>query len=270
MSLNVDPVAIAEIIRDVAETVILPRYQTLSADEISEKVGGELVTIADEESELLLSQYLTAYLPGSVVLGEEGYAKDPNVIAALTGDAPVWILDPVDGTHNFAAGKRPFVVIVALCLKGETVMGWIYDPIDQRLGFAEKNAITEFNGITTQIASSKPNSELIGFCARGLIAHPFQASLDSLEKTGATLTHPFCFGHEYLQHLQGAADFSIIGRFFPWDHAAGVLMFEEAGGVAKLITGEEYRPTIEPNTNGSLMILAPDQDRWQDLKSYFN
>ena len=60
-------------------------------------------------------------LPGSLVVGEEGVAADPGVLEALSGDAPVWIIDPIDGTANFADGKPIFAVMVALVRRGETV-----------------------------------------------------------------------------------------------------------------------------------------------------
>ena len=156
MILSVDPEAISGIVREVADSEILPRYQSLTADEISEKNGGELVTIADEESERVLAERLTTYLPGSVVLGEESYAKNPAIMASLEGDAPVWIIDPIDGTKNIAHGRQPFTVILALCLAGETVMGWIYEPVERWMGVAEKGAGAKFNGSSAKVAA--PNS----------------------------------------------------------------------------------------------------------------
>ena len=265
MQISVDPAAIAEIIQEVAEAEILPRYQSLTDDEIMQKKGGEVVTIADEESERALAKKLTALLPGSIVLGEEGFAKDPTLMAALNGDAPVWIIDPIDGTKNFAAGKWPFVVIVALSLKGETVMGWIYDPVEKRLGMAEQGSGAAFNGAPAKIAAPKEFEDMSGLCAQTLISGELQPLLFDIRNACRTMSHPHCFGHEYLELIQGHADFSVIGRLFPWDHAAGVLMFSEAGGIADMITGEGYRPEILKG----LMILATNHESWQQLKRFF-
>ncbi len=265
MNLRVDPTEIAAIIREVAETEILPRYQTLTDDEIMQKKGGEVVTIADEESERVLAKKLTAYLPGSVVLGEEGYAKDPSIMAALEGDVPAWIIDPIDGTKNFAAGRSPFTVILALCMNGETIMGWIYEPVERWMGVAEKGAGAEFNGIAAHVAAPKSLDQSDGHCAQTLISGDLQPRLFDIRDACASLSHPHCFGYEYLKLIEGSADFSVIGRLFPWDHAAGVLMFTEAGGIADMITGEGYRPA----TLNGLMILATNRDAWQELKGFF-
>jgi fructose-1,6-bisphosphatase/inositol monophosphatase family enzyme len=265
MSLSVDSIAIAEIIREVAEAEILPRYQSLTEDEISEKQGGEVVTIADEKAEQALSKRLKAALPGSVILGEEGYAADPSVMLRLDGDQPVWIIDPIDGTKNFAAGRAPFTVLIALVQNGETIMGWNYDPVANRLGMAEKGSGAVYNDAAGKIAAPKTFDQTEGFCASRLIAGDLQPQLFELRDACKSLSHPHCHGHEYLDLVEGLADFSVIGRLYPWDHAAGVLTFVEAGGISKMITGEDYRPGIL----AGLLILATNPETWQELKSFF-
>lgn len=103
--MTVDPEAVAAIIREVARDEVLPRYKTLEAHEVRSKSHpGDLVTAADEAAELALAARLRDLLPGSVVVGEEGTAANPGLLDRLTEDAPVWVLDPIDGTRNFAHG----------------------------------------------------------------------------------------------------------------------------------------------------------------------
>lgn len=264
MAPKVDLLEIAEIIKHVAEAEIMPRYQSLSAEDISEKQGGEVVTIADEAAERELSKRLTQALPGSVVLGEEGYAADPSVMKNLEGTAPVWIIDPIDGTKNFAAGRTPFTVLVALSQNGETIMGWNYDPVSRRLGMAEKGSGAIYNGQPAKVAAPKSFDQTDGFCAHRLISGALQPQLYKIRDACKSLRHPHCHGHEYLDLIEGIADFSVIGRLYPWDHAAGVLMFHEAGGIIDMIGGEKYRPgTLE-----GLLILATHPETWQKLKSF--
>ncbi len=116
---------VGELIRQVAHDVVLPRFQHLAAGEVHEKAPGELVTVADQESERLLTTGLMRLLPGSVVVGEEAVAADPQVLRHLDDAGPVWLVDPVDGTANFAAGRDPFAVMVALQRDGETAAGRI-------------------------------------------------------------------------------------------------------------------------------------------------
>ena len=99
-----EPVKVEAIIREVSEAAILPRFRRLERHDISEKSPGDLVTTADRESEQLLSAALSELLPGSKVVGEEAAAESAQVLEAFDGEAPVWVLDPVDGTQNFVDG----------------------------------------------------------------------------------------------------------------------------------------------------------------------
>src|SRR6185437_5920408 len=128
---------VAELIREVAATIVLPRFRHLAAGEIHQKSPGDVVTIADQEAEKALTRRLTALLPGSVVVGEEAVAADPRVLERVRDPGAVWIVDPVDGTNNFAAGKTPFAVMVALLRDAEPAAAWIYDVVDDRMTLAE-------------------------------------------------------------------------------------------------------------------------------------
>ena len=96
---------IADLLAEVARVEIVPRFRALAHGDWREKGPGDIVTIADERTEAALAPRLQALLPGSVVLGEEAAAKDPSLFDLLSGDHPVWIIDPIDGTANFAEGK---------------------------------------------------------------------------------------------------------------------------------------------------------------------
>ena len=101
--------------REVAAEAILPRFKKLAESDIRPKGGrGDFATTADLEAERLLVLQLTALWPGSLVVGEEASAAAPALVEAIAGSGPVWIVDPLDGTHNFAQGIPHFAVIVAL------------------------------------------------------------------------------------------------------------------------------------------------------------
>ena len=121
--------AVEEAVRTVAAAEVVPRWRKLAATDISTKTGPrDLVTVADREAEARLTEILTALLPGSVVVGEEATHADPGVLKRIGGEAPVWIVDPVDGTTNFVAGREEFATLVALARGGDVVASWTYVP----------------------------------------------------------------------------------------------------------------------------------------------
>lgn len=259
-----DAAAIADIVRDVAATEIVPRFRNLAAGDIREKRPGDLVTIADEAAEQALTRRLSALLPGSLVVGEEAVAADPAVLDLLKSDRPVWVIDPVDGTMNFAKGHEGFAVILALVQHGRTLGGWLHDPLTGRMAVAEQGSGTWLDGTRLQVrrVTHRPLGRLHGLAGanahrKKLEAHVGEGRL--LDRIGALR----CAGQEYLTLLTGEADFSVYRRIMPWDHAAGALMYQEAGGHAALLTnGEDYSPAA---LEGGL-LLASDFDVWNAVR----
>lgn len=127
------------LLRDAAERCIVPRFRQLQRHEVEEKSPGEMVTIADREVEALLTPALRALQPGSRVVGEEAASAEPSLLQDLD-DGDVWLLDPLDGTNNFIAGRPDFGILVALLRHGETAAAWLLDPIGGTLCMAERGA----------------------------------------------------------------------------------------------------------------------------------
>src|SRR5262249_46323974 len=142
---------------------IMPYFEKLEHGDISEKKPGDLVTVADIAAERALTAALTRLLPGSVAVGEETVAADPGAIGALGGEAPVWIIDPIDGTVNFASGNPVFGVMIALFMGGETVMSWIYDPVKHRMATAARGEGAWQDGRRLAVAqSASPGGARLG------------------------------------------------------------------------------------------------------------
>jgi fructose-1,6-bisphosphatase/inositol monophosphatase family enzyme len=231
---------VAALMRDAASRAILPRYQLLAASQISHKASDDLVTIADHESEALLSEGLARLLPEAAIVGEEAAHADPGVLSRL-GKGLCWIIDPLDGTNNFAAGKPPFGVLVALCDAGETIGGWLYDPLSGRLCHALAGRGGFIDG---ERVAAVPSPESPPIAAISLIF------MDP-DKRKAVKTHiaphyrlvdiPRCAAEQYPRLVLGENDVSIFERTLPWDHAAGVLFLNEAGGRAARLDGSTYR-----------------------------
>lgn len=255
--MTVDPDAVAAIIREVAQAEVLPRYKTLQKHEVRIKSHpGDLVTAADEAAEEALAIRLRALLPGSVVVGEEGTAADPDLLNKLDEDAPVWVLDPVDGTRNFAHGVPRFAVMVALVRGGDTVMGWILDPVADSLYVSEAGAGSWRDGVRLHVNAPRPLDRMVGATGYNH-AKLFKPHGVRTRQSGSA-------AHDYMEASDGRVDFAVFRRRLnPWDHAAGALIHHEAGGFGRTIAGTRYRPA---DREGDHLILAPDEDTWRAVR----
>ncbi|MGW7051551.1 inositol monophosphatase family protein [Streptomyces sp. NPDC054887] len=234
---------VEEAVRKAAAAEIVPRYRQLAAHEIVEKTGPhDLVTTADRQAEEHLTASLTRLLPGSVVVGEEAVHEDPSVYEALRGDAPVWIVDPVDGTRQFVRGEAGFCTLVALAHRGEVLASWTYAPVLDVMAVAVRGGGARLNGAalragvpgscaTLRIATSHPDfttedqkRALLGLNTPGVEARPCGSA-----------------GLEYLAVARGDLDAVAFSWELAWDHAAGLLLVEEAGGAHTTVAGERFR-----------------------------
>ena len=129
----IDTAELAEVValvRATARAEIMPRFRKLGVSDVSAKSGPlDLVTVADEAAERMLARGLQRLFPGCDVVGEEGASRDPALLATIATAGRCFVLDPIDGTANFAAGLPLFGVIVAVVERGETVAAVIHDPV---------------------------------------------------------------------------------------------------------------------------------------------
>lgn len=251
---------VADLLREVAHTVVLPRYQHLSSDEVLEKAPGEIVTIVDRESERLLTAALIGLLPGSRVVGEEATAADPALVNTLsTGD--LWLVDPLDGTRNFTQGNPDFAMMVALLHDGHTVAAWIFNPLANTLDTAQRGAGAFRNGSRLRIAQAPGASDgLRGILKTGFLPPALRASVVA-RSAALRMAQPGsnCAGVDYPDVVAGISDFALYWRTLPWDHAPGVLYLTEAGGHAARLDGSPYR-AADSQTG---LLVAVDAATWQ-------
>ena len=138
--------AVLELLQSVAAEVITPRFRSLSSAQIDEKKPGDLVTVADHESEELITRALLDAYPDAVVLGEEAYAGDKDLMPRFRAAEHGFTVDPVDGTKNFVNGSPDHAVMVAEVVRGETVRGWIWQPEHELAMVAERGGGVRRNG----------------------------------------------------------------------------------------------------------------------------
>ncbi len=256
-----DIARVSAMIEQAAAEFIVPRFNSLSHGEIEEKAPGDLVTIADLETERALTPQLLASIPGSLVIGEEAAARNPGILAEIMADAGVWVIDPVDGTANFAAGIPLFAVMVAFIRGGEILASWIYDPITQVMVAAEAGAGAFQGNRRLGVAAATTPDRMSGtisvrFGNRALVGEIAQRS----NKVGSVFSLR-CAGQEYVNLAAGRTHFGMYHRLMPWDHAPGHLIHREAGGYGRRLNGDPYRPNV---FDGGI-LLATCETAWHQL-----
>ncbi|HEX2113102.1 MAG TPA: inositol monophosphatase family protein [Alphaproteobacteria bacterium] len=249
------------LLREAAARAILPRFQRLQHHEIEEKSPGELVTAADREAEHIISAGLKALRPAALVVGEEAAALDPGVMTRLLGEDEVWLIDPLDGTAHFAAGREPFAVMVALVHRRETVLSWMLDPVADAMRLAERGAGAFADGMRVRAAAAcPPLGALRGAILKRFMTPEDRAKIAQRESMiGTVLSGFMCAGREYPAVVAGEQHFALFQRMLPWDHAPGVLFAEEAGAMARRLDGSPYVPGDQRRG----LLVAQNAEVWQ-------
>jgi fructose-1,6-bisphosphatase/inositol monophosphatase family enzyme len=262
MTVNIE--AVTAILREVAAEEVMPRFRTLAEHEIRTKDGGELVTVADVAAERQISRRLRDLLPGSQVVGEEAAAEDPGLLDRFAQENEwIWVIDPIDGTANFAAGRPVFALMVALVRGGETAAGWILDPNGPRCATAERGAGAWLGGARLALGPTPAPEELRGTLHASTFATADMARQVQARRSRVGAVKSLrCAGWEYLRLASGETQFSLFTRLMPWDHVPGTLIFREAGGLAWTLDGAPYgaRDYRAPG-----LLMAPDQASWDWL-----
>jgi fructose-1,6-bisphosphatase/inositol monophosphatase family enzyme len=259
----IDVAEVAAVIREIAAEEVLPRFCALADHEVHEKVAGELVTVVDVAVENRLSVRLKDLLPGSLVVGEEAVHADPALLGQVGADAPVWIIDPIDGTRNFAHGRPAFAIMVGLVRAGESLGAWILEPVSGRFAVAERGGGAWMDDKRLAVAAPERPERMTGSLHASSYA-PKEIARRVEQRRGrvAAVKSLRCAGAEYLRLAEGAMHFSLFTRLMPWDHVPGTLLHSEAGGVALCLDGTPY--TAERYRDRGL-LMAPDRKSWDAL-----
>ncbi|MDZ4306970.1 inositol monophosphatase [Allopontixanthobacter sp.] len=247
--------AVFSLLRDVSQNIILPHYQSLTSDQIDEKSPDDLVTVADCLAEERLAEGLARIIPGVPIVGEEAAHADPSVLDRLSGDC--WIVDPIDGTNNFAHGRPPFGILIALASGGAALSGWIYDPLTDRLCSAHFGNGAFINGKRIYTRISGADLPVAAISTQYMDPDKRQAVMDHIAPHYSLVDIPRCAAEQYPRLALGTNDVSIFERTLPWDHAAGVLWLNEAGGKAARLDGSPYR-VDEHGRTGLIGAATPE------------
>lgn len=258
--------AVEELLRNVAEQEVMSRFGRMSEGDVRHKgKHGDLVTAADLEAENRIREGLLRLMPDSTVIGEEGCYKTPEILQKLSAKGPVWVVDPVDGTRNFAHGKPCFAVMCALIEDGEARLGWILDPISGACATVEKGQGAYVSGQQMNVKSPSDPERWIGSIGERIQARLKKRTAEGEHGLPGHYVRYHCVGREYMDLALGKIHFALYGgKMMPWDHAAGTLLVTEAGGFARTIGVKSPYSPID-HGHGERLLIAPDEATFDAL-----
>ena len=262
-----DLAEVVQLVRAVARAEIMPRFRRLEAGDVQAKTGPlDLVTVADEIAEARLTSGLRRMFPGCTVVGEESASHEPALLESIGGAELCFILDPIDGTFNFASGVPLFGTMVAVVCRGEVVGAAIHDPVvdDTAVALAGSGAWLEVGSERRPLRTAAPVAleAMAGSVSWRFMPEPMRSTVCARLPIVAAAWDYRCAAHQYRMVAAGYCHFVVFHRLLPWDHAAGVLLLREAGGFAACVDGRPYSPT---RFEGAL-IGAPDEASWAALR----
>ena len=241
---------VTNIVDEIAQVAILPRFRRLGLEDVECKSTAtdpdDIVTAVDRDVEERLTRALAALTPSAPVVGEEAVHARPELLNVRASDGPFWLVDPIDGTRNFARGDDGFGVMVAWVVGGHARAAWILLPARGQTFVAEAGSGAFLNGARTTVPL--PTTEGL---PRGALLVRYMP--DSL---GETVTRAMrghfhevgpsgCAAVEYTDILGGKTDFAVYYRLLPWDHAAPALILVEGGGRVEHLDGTRYSARSE-------------------------
>lgn len=266
MSIDVNELAL--ILRLAAMAEIVPRFRRLDSSAIRQKSEAiDLVTEADEGAERVIRAEVSKRWPDALFVGEESVAADPTLLDQLDASDLAVIVDPVDGTANFAAGLPLFATMASVVKGGETIAGIIYDPMGDDWFVAEKGGgafLRRPDGGVERLQVAHPPAldQMVGTVSVAFLPPDSKPQvLMNLAKVRVAANYRVA-GHDYRLFASGHTHFVCFNKLMPWDHLAGMLISQEAGGYAARFDGSPYLPT---HRSGGL-LLAADAETWTLLR----
>ncbi|WP_341211918.1 inositol monophosphatase [uncultured Limimaricola sp.] len=263
----IDNDELTTILRAAARAEILPRFRTLGAADIAIKSNPhDLVTEADTAAEARITEALRARLPGALIVGEEAVSADVTLLDGLGTAELSAIIDPVDGTWNFARGLALFGMILALGARGRVTHGILYDPLlDDRVEAHEDGPceMVAADGTRRRLATSAivDPALMTVYLPLALVAPEKRAGLAATFPDFGRVGGLRCACYEYRLIAQGHAEVALAAVLNPWDHAAGALAVKRAGGVARMLDGGDYHLGLA--RDAGYLLTAANETAWE-------
>jgi fructose-1,6-bisphosphatase/inositol monophosphatase family enzyme len=265
---KIDIMVLAHVLRDASRQESLPRFRRLEASMVQTKTSAiDLVTEADVATEEAIKARLAHAMPEALFVGEESVEADPALLGRLADADLAVVVDPIDGTANYAAGLPLYACMAAVVAGGETIAGLIYDPMGDDWVMAEKGGgawLRRPNGeaVRLSVGPALPLPDMVGMASVAYM--PKQSRAQVLQNTDKVrlLSNFRCAGHEYRTFASGHGQFLCYNKLMPWDHLAGTLISQEAGAYVARLDGTPYLPS---HVDGGL-LAAVDRASWDTLR----
>ena len=251
---------VAVLVRQAAREELLPRFSRV---ERQHKADGSILTQADLAMHQRLEQEFAQSWPQIGFLSEEMPLAEQQ--ALLASGSPIWCLDPLDGTNNFAAGVPLFSVSLALIRDGESVMGIVYDPTRDESFIAQKGEGAHLNAVPLrskrldvglhQAVALLDYKRLRADLRETIMRQPPFSSQRNLGSCAL----------EWGWMAAGRSNICLHGGQYLWDYAAGCLILAEAGGRSCTLHGD---PVFEPSLKPRSVILALDTKLFDEWRSW--
>lgn len=236
--------------------------------EIQAKKGShDLVTACDKASELCIIETIKERFPNHSFLAEEsGYSAQEKT-------SVLWIIDPLDGTFNFARNIPLFAISIAALIDGETKIGVIYHPLLNELFVAEKGQGAYLNGAKLSVSSTKGFKNAIGATSfpditKENLSHYLEQFVH-LASLGSPVRDLGSAALELAYVAAGRLDAYWHDGLYPWDIAAGKLLIEESGGSVTDFRGDKHIIFSSSSFQGATSILATNGLLHKELLGYF-
>jgi len=245
-----------QIVISAAREELLPRFTKVSRND---KADGSFITEADLATQQRIETELRQHWPEIACLGEEMTEAEQNSLIKDQSRS-LWILDPLDGTSNFAAGLPFFSTSLALLYQGEIVLGVVYDPSRDECFSARKGDGAWFNGAA--LGQHRPQGPLKKATAlvdfKRLPTELAHRLLDdtpySSQRSHGSVALDWCW------MAAGRCHVYLHGKQKIWDYAAGYLVFSETGGHACTLDGERvFQSSLAPRS----AVASLDQELFQ-------
>ena len=250
-----------EILRKTAQQQLMPHFGQISRQY---KVDRSIVTDADLATQASLQQQLESRWPEYEFLAEEMTAEQQAQRMAdhSTG---LWIVDPLDGTSNFAAGIPYFAISVALYIKGKIRLGIVYDPNRDEAFSATDTGEASLNGAALKPADTPAK---LAQCIGVVDLKRLTPELATRLVTQQPFASQRSFGSVALDWCWLAANrFHVYlhGRSNIWDYAAGELIFRQAGGISCTLDGDAiFHPSVAPRS----AVAAMNRDHFEQRANF--